>query len=187
MAQTANNVSASKPAVGGSIYVADINATLPTDATTALAEGFTSLGYISEDGIVNNNSPESEIIKAWGGDPVLSISNSKEDTFGFKLIEILNPEVLKVVYGDTNVTGELATGVTVMANNKDMPAKAYVIDMIMRNNALKRVVIPAATVTSVGEISYDDSDAIGYDITISAQTDATGNTHYEYIKAASNG
>lgn len=185
MAQTANYVSASKPPVAGALYMGATTLTLPTDATTALAAGFTSLGYISEDGTTNDNSPDTEIIKAWGGDPVLTIYNGKEDTFTFRLIEALNVDVLKAVYGDSNVTGTLATGITVTANNNPAEEKAFVIDMVMRNDALKRIVIPAATVTEVGEIEYSDSAEVGYEITLSAQADASGNTHYEYIQAAS--
>ena len=184
MAQTANNVSAAKPKVGGAIYVADITATLPTDATSELGTGWESLGYVSEDGLSNANSPDTEVVNAWGGDPVLTLYNSKEDTFGFQLIEVLNPLVLKAVYGSDNVTGTLAAGITVRANNKPLDTKAYVFDMIMRDNALKRIVVPMATVTDIGEVEYSDSAAVGYDVTISAQADSAGQTHYEYIKAA---
>lgn len=187
MAQTVSNVSAAKPATGGAIYVADTSATLPTAADSTLGESFTCLGYISEDGMTNANAPDTEDIHAWGGDPVLTIYNSKEDTFNFKLIEVLNADVLKVVYGDDNVSGALSTGITVTANNSDLPSKAYVVDMILRNGALKRIVVPTAQVSDIGEIEYSDSDAIGYDVTISAHADSAGNTHYEYIKAAANG
>lgn len=184
MAQTATNVTAAKPPVGGAVYVADTSVTLPTSADEALGEGFTSLGYLAEDGVTNSNSPNTDTIKAWGGDPVLTLYNAKDDTFKFKLIEVLNPDVPKVPYGDANVTGDLAEGIVITANNKEMDTKAYVFDMIMRNGALKRIVVPAAQVSSVGDVVYTDSDAVAYEVTISAQADTNGNTHYEYIKAA---
>lgn len=181
MAQTVTNVSAAKPRTGGAVYIADTSVTLPTDATSTLGTGFTALGYISEDGLVNSNTPNTETINAWGGDPVLTLYNAKEDTFQFQLLEVLNEDVLKAAYGSANVTGSLATGITVKANNKELDAKAFVFDMIMREGALKRIVIPIASVSALGDVTYSDSGAVGYDITLSAQTDSNGNTHYEYI------
>lgn len=183
MAQTVSNVTAGKPAVGGAAYVAPLGTTLPNDATTALGGAFTGLGYISEDGLVNSNSPETEQIKAWGGDIVLTTLTEKQDTFKFTLIEALNPDVLKFVYGSANVSGALATGITVTANSKDAGAHIMAFDMIMRNGALQRIVLPNAEITEVGDISYTDNGATGYEITVNALPDSSGNTHYTYIKS----
>lgn len=176
-----NNVSSSKPKVGGAIFVGPLESTLPKDAKSDIGEEFKNLGYASEEGLVNANSPDSEKIKAWGGDTVLIVSKEKPDTFNFKLIESINVDVLKTVYGEENVTGDLKTGITVKANAKMAEGNVYVIDMILKNKILKRIVIPNGVVGDVDDIEYKDDDAVGYGITIEALPDEDGNNHYEYI------
>ncbi len=187
MSQTASNVSASKPPVGGALSRAVTGTTLPTDATTALAAAFKGLGYISEDGVTNSRGLSVTDIKAWGGDTVLSAQDSVTDTFQMTLIEATNIDVLKAVYGSGNVTGTFATGISVSANADEQEEASWVIDMVLKNSALKRVVIPCGKITAIEDITYADSSAIGYGITITAMPDSSGNTHYEYIKAASSG
>lgn len=179
---TVSNVTASKPKIGGAVYRAPVGTTLPTDTTTDLNNAFVCLGYISEDGLTNSNSPESDSLKAWGGDTVLTYQSSKDDTFQFTLIEALNVEVLKMIYGADNVSGTLAAGISVTANSDEAEEASYVVEMVMRNDAVKRIVIPDAKITEVGDIVYADEEAAGYEVTLSAMPDATGNTHYEYIK-----
>lgn len=182
---TASNVSAGKPLATGAIWAAPLGTPLPTSTTDALDEAFKCLGYCSDAGLTNGTNLESQKIKAWGGDTVLTIQTSKDDTFKFTLIEVLNEEVLKFVYGSSNVSGSLSTGLTVGANNADVEEKSLVIDMIMRDNTAKRVVIPAGKVSEVGDIVYSDSAAVGYETTVSTSPDSNANTHYEYLLKAS--
>ena len=176
-------VTAGKPKVGGAIYVAPTGTTLPTDATTTLDAAFENLGYISEDGVTQNITRDSESIKAWGGDTVLTSQTDFAETFSFRMIEALNLAAKKVTFGADNVTGTLATGVTVKTNAKELPAQSYVIEMV-QNGHLVRKVIPNAKVTEVGEIQYVDGQAVGYEPTITALPDTAGNTSYAYTVAA---
>lgn len=184
MANNTQNVTLGKPKVSGAVFTAPFGAALPTDASTTLAETYKPLGYVSEDGFRNTNSPESTELKAWGGDTVATLQTSKNDTFALKLIEALNVDVLKAVYNEENVTGTLEKGVTVRANSSEADARVWVVDMVMTNGTLKRIVIPNAKITSIGEIVYKDNEAVGYDLTLTAMpgNDAFDyDTHKEYI------
>ena len=175
------NVTAGKPKIGGAIFRAPVGTVLPTDTTTALNEAFVQLGYVSEDGLVNSNSAETAEVKAWGGDVVLNPQTGKRDTFNFKLLEVLDINVLKAVYNDANVTESNGT-ITVNANSDEAEEAAWVVEMIMRGNKLKRITVPRAKITELGDIVYKDEEPVGYDVTIQAYADGAGQTHYEYIK-----
>jgi hypothetical protein len=177
---TVSNVSAGKPKLTGAVYRADAGTALPTDATTALAAAFKELGFVSEDGVTNNNTPESDNIKAWGGQTVLVVQNEKNDEFTFTLIEALNVEVLKTVYGSTNVT-ETNGAITIKATADPIPNAVYVIDVVMTGGKAKRIVIPDGAISEIGEIVYKDDEPIGYELTVNALPDASGVNHYEYI------
>ena len=117
----------------------------------------------------------------WGGDTVLDGQTDKPDSFKLTLIEAMNVNVLKFVYGDKNVTGTLKDGIKVTANREEAVQRVLVIDMILKD-AVKRIVIPRAKISEVDEIIYKDGAAIGYGTKLTAYPDESGSTHYEYIK-----
>lgn len=183
---SSDKVSTGKPKTAGAVYRAPAGTTAPTDASTELAAAFKELGFVSDDGVSNSNSGDSTDVYAWGGTPVLTTQAEKTDEWKLTLIESLNAEVLKTVYGDSNVTVD-TTGkkITVKAGAAQLASSVYVIDMLLKGGALKRVVIPVGSLSDVGEIVYKDDEPIGYEITIKGADDGTGYTHYEYIQLPS--
>ena len=181
----ATNVTVGKPKVAGAVYWAPTGTTLPTSASASLNGAFVALGYVSEDGLTNNNGPESDTIKAWGGDTVCTIQTDRSDTFALTLIEALNDKVLKTIYGSSNVIVDGSDNITVKATAGEMTTGCWVFDMVLKGNRAKRIVVPSGTITELGEIAYKDDEAVGYSVTITDMPDSYGVYHYEYIAAAS--
>lgn len=180
-----SKVTTGKPKIGGAVFRAPAGTTLPTSASASLNGAFVELGYVSEDGVKNNNSANTSTVYDWGGTPVLNEVEEKPDEWTLKLIEATDTNVLGTVYGDGNVTVNAGAGeIAVQATGDQPEAQAWVIDMRLKGGALKRVVIPVGELASVGEITYDRKSPVGYELTIKAMDDGTGHTHYEYIKLA---
>lgn len=176
------NVTTGKAKVGGAIFRAPVGTALPVNPTSNLNPAFVGLGYASDAGLVNSSSRETSKTKAWGGDVVSVDQTDKTDTFKVTLIETINAEVLKTIHGSTRVTE--ANGLISAEISADDPeAWSWVFDMVLKGGKLKRIVIPEAYITEVGDISYVDGEVTGFEITLTAMSNATGVTHYEYVSA----
>lgn len=176
-----NKVTSGKPRVGGAIYRAPLGTELPKDATSKLNEAFKSLGYCSEDGLTNTMSLEMQKTKAWGGDTVFETQLSFDDEYQFKLIEAMDEEVLKAYYGDNNVTGNLESGIKIEVDGSEQQYCSWVVDLVLKDGILKRIVIPCAKITEKEEIVYNGKDPIGYGIKLGAIKGDGKNTHIEYL------
>lgn len=167
MANNLDNVMAGKPSVKGGIWWAPKGTALPTDASTALAAAYKCLGYVSEDGITPSIERESETIKAWGGDTVLTPTTGVTYTFQFALLEAINEEVLKLVYGDDHVTASSGE-FDVYATSEELPEHVFVIETIDKDGNPIRYIIPRGKLTENGDSALTDSEAVSYDVTITA-------------------
>lgn len=182
MGNTATYVSTGKPNISGAVFVAPKGTTLPTDATTDLGSAFTCLGYVSEDGLENQNELDTGDIKAWGGVTVYRPLNGLTDNFVLKLIESENIDVLKTVYGDNNVTVDGSGTIKIEIKAEEPQEKVWIFDLALRGGRAKRIVVPDGAITTRDAITYNDSDAIAYGVTVSAYPDSVGNTHHEYLE-----
>jgi len=179
------NVHAGRPNVGGAIFTAPAGTSLPEDAVTLLSEAFISLGYASEEGITNTIETETNAVNAWGGDEVLNEIISRSEGFNFKLIET-STATLKEVYGAENVSTN-ADGTAILHNARALPERVHVYEILMGAGQVKRIVVPRVKTTELGEVVYNGSDPVGYELTLAALPDAQGNTAYEYIAELTSG
>ena len=168
------NIVVGKPKTGGALYVAPKGPTVPTDATTALGAAFVGMG-------THAITRDSEDIKAWGGDTVMTTQTDYSEKFTFSLLETLSDEVKKLVFGDTNVT-EASGAITAISNAKELEEHAMVFEMVQGSKAVRRV-IPCGKVSEVGDITYVDGEPVAYELTVTALPDTSGNTSYEYTAA----
>lgn len=187
MAYSVNNVTVGKPGITGCVYRADAGTTLPTNANSSLAAAFKNMGYVSDEGIKETMERNSENIKAYGGDTVATPQTEFSMKYQMKLLEVLNEETIKAVNGAANVSGSLSTGMTINVNSKELPEGVWVIDQVLNGNVLYRIVIPHGKITEVGETTYVDGEAVGYDVTITALPDSNNNPCYKYLKTSSGG
>lgn len=186
MANTSTNVSTGKPNISGAVYYGVIGtATDPQGTTVAANANYTCLGYVSEDGLENDNAKDTEEIKEWGGLTVIRSITGVTDNFSLKLIESLNADVLKVVYGASNVSVATDGHITVTATGDDPDEYIWVFELEMRDGATKQIVIADGAVTECEPIVYNSSEAVGYGVTITAYPNSSGETHKEYITPAS--
>lgn len=185
------NVTVGKPKVGGAVFMAPSGTPLPATASEELNAAFEALGYISEDGATNSGTRTVENIKEWGGEIVRNPQTEKTDTWKMKFIEALSLAVLKLTHGNDNVTGELETGITVRENAKELDRYVFVIDTVLNEYAIKRIVIPDGKVTEIADVVYKANEVVGYDCTITAyaynEEGYGGDTHRELIQGVSDG
>lgn len=184
MANTAANIVAGVPLATGGVLLGATTATAPTTATAALT-GFTGAGYIGEDGVTETNERNTDKIRAWGGDTVKVVQTEHNVSYKFTFLETLNTDVLKAVYGDDNVLKTAATVSSgtlheVQINGAELPRKSFVFEV--KDGAAKiRIYVPDGQVTEVGDVTYSDSEVIGYEVTVEAFPDSLGNKAYKFM------
>lgn len=172
------NVSAAKPQVGGAIFWAPAGTAAPTDASTALDKAFQGVGYVSTDGVTEKETRSYEKHPAWGGDIVASSQTEYGKSYSFKMIET-NEATMKARYGIDNVTASGGVVSQVKHNAKELPEGVWVIEMIIAGRILRKV-MPRGKIEEIGDITYNDSNLVGYDVTLGLLPDANGDYEIDY-------
>lgn len=179
------NVLAGIPDSSGGLWVADkvVDSADYPEATTELATaGFKAVGFISEDGVTESQERDVEKVKAWGGDTIRVLQNEHTKTFAFTFAEMGNVDVLKLVYGDENVTQGADGAIDILHNSKTLPHKSFVIEVLDGNKKIRKF-IPDGQIIETGELQLVHSGIMAMEVTIEAFPDSAGNKVYEYQTA----
>lgn len=174
----AGYVSDARPDIAGAVYIAPEGTGLPAASDAALDSRFLELGYISDEGLTHARDDES--IRAWGGETALPLGS---DMLRFELLEIMNDKAARFVFGSTNVSGVLSSGLALTVNDGEGEIRSLVVDMVLRSDAIRRIVVPRAQVVDVDDIVYEDDEPAGWEVTVKCLPDAEGNYHYEYTQS----
>lgn len=171
------NIVAGKPLATGGVLVAPLGTAAPTDSSTALNASYKALGYVGEDGLTETTDRSTDKVKAWGGDVVKVLQTDYAVSFSFTLLETLNSDVLKAVYGTNNVTTTASTASAgtknaVKLNSDTLPTQSFVFE-VKDGNARIRIYVPKGQITETGEVVYNDGEVVGHAVTVEAFYDST--------------
>ena len=181
MASLVKNVYAAAPLVIGSLRVATLGTAKPADAVEEPAADYVDLGYISDQGFTKKLDRRTTQKRAFGGKVVKSLQSEFTGSLQLRLLESLNADCLKAVYGASNVTVTPATSehgaqVEVLVNSIKLPHMTWLVDTQDEELTAKyRIWIPDGQITTVGDVKVVHTDTIEYDITIMSFDDPSGN------------
>lgn len=172
MALVADNVLAG---VTGAVYVAPTGSTLPTTAAASLDAAFIDLGYVSEDGVTESYSDETQEFKAWqSGVTVRRVITGSTASFAFTLVET-KEEVLELYHKGSAIESDGGTGYKMNVTAPTADKRAFVIDVVDGTKEI-RIVLPEAEVSERGEIVYQGGQPVGYSVTVTAYPTTQGGT-----------
>lgn len=116
------------------------------------------------------------------GTTVMSEVSAYTETYQFTLLQT-NGDTLKVRYGSTNVTTDASGNITAFHATPSGENLVLVFEMMLGTDRKKRIVVPLAHLTAVGNIQYHASGALGYQVTFTGAPSSEINnaTSVEYV------
>lgn len=165
-------VTVGQPVTGGCCFTNfGDNPTLPTAATTALAtaDGWVSLGDLSENGYTESKSVTTNKFKGWHGSVVLTAISEEENKYKLEFIEVSRTAVAKLRYGKDAVTdGSDGSYSHIEGKPTIGQSVPLVIDELESNGYLRRTVIPKASIDSFDDVAHQKGSLIVYGMTFTA-------------------
>lgn len=156
-------------AVTGAVYVGPTDATPPTDATTPVDDTYRDLGYVSDDGVTESRERSTNQIRAWQkGALVREVTTESSMQYSFRLIET-SKETVELFYGSE--VDE--TGAVKIDPSQSGGRQSFILDVLDGDEEI-RVHVKEAEVSEVGDIAYQNGEAIGYEVTLTCYPDDNG-------------
>lgn len=165
-------VTVGQPVDGGCCYTCfDEEPTLPTSASSSMAsaQGWESLGELSQNGYTEGTQINSQTFRGWHGSVVLAVVNEETHTYRLEFIEVSRTAVAKVRYGIKNIQTD-ADGNVVEIDGKSGQLKPLplVIDELESNGWKRRTVVKKAQITAIDDTPHQKGDLMVYGLTFTA-------------------
>src|SRR5699024_8975532 len=152
---SSKNVAVGKPtlAVSGGLLGAPTGTERPTTYAGPYDAADVSVSYLPTDGGIGTSERSSVEIRPRGGQKVRTPQTELVSNLALTLIESRNAEALKLVFGDDNVDTCTAGEIVIKRNEKVLPHRQFIIDMLDGENS-RHLDVGYGQVTEVGDISY---------------------------------
>lgn len=173
-----NEVGVGSALATGAIWVAPKGTTLPTDASTTLANDWKLLGFTSDAGVQISESSSNNAIRAWEGrTEVYNVRTEYTESVAFMPIQC-NSDVATLMWGADAVT---ATSSALIAKHhgQTLEPVCVVIETVPRTGIVKRYT-GTFQLTERGSQTLDGTQVDGRTLTFNAVPDSGGYTMYEY-------
>lgn len=164
----------------GAVNYAPVGTVAPDNATDDL-DGFTSCGYVSEDGLVITPNYSTVDIKDWSRNTVRTLLEEFTGEVTFTFIQT-DYDSLVAIFGAEHVSRTLASDshgeqITISMGAHMAPAKCFVFNM-KDNDARVRVVLPNAQPILDGDLTFVANQPINWGVKLSCGADEDGESIY---------
>lgn len=154
--------------LSGTLYVAAVGATAPTNTTSAWAAGWTDLGLLSEEGPTVQPSMETKDFPAWQEFfPVRTTVTARGMEWTFSLIQ-KNGTNLKLAFGGGTITD--------LGNDEykyeppatsDVDYRAFGLEVV-DGAIIDRYVLERGLVTNIAAVPFRNDELVKFDLTVRA-------------------
>ena len=168
---------------GPGIWMAPVGTAAPTDATTALAVDWSTLGYLSEDGVTLSQSTNSEDIYPWQGrSPVRTMITERNLSMEFSMFEF-NEQNLQLYFGmEQAKQGSADSWSLNVVSNAPSQIYSFVID-VADLDVKVRYYIPRGSLSDAGDLEITDAGVMALPVTLKTLDSAGELMEIFYSKA----
>ena len=173
------NEEAVRVGVTGTVWVAPVGTALPDDVTTPLNAAFESVGYISEDALVEALSITQELLRAWQRPIGLrTLTTEVAWTFQFGMLET-SPLVLDLYYGGAETTVDTGVAATAIKAWPTSSRKAMVIE-IEDGDVITRYAIPVVEIGEREEVNHTNTEGTIWGVTVNVMGSSLDEMGFRY-------
>lgn len=168
----------------GAILTAAVGTTLPTSAVDTLNVAFKDSGYVTEDGVNVSPTWNTNKLHDWSGANVRTMLDSFEGQVSFSLMELLDEQSAKQVFGASNVTKTAANSVhgeqLAITMGSTLPEELSWVFKMKDGNAKALIVIPRGQVSAVDTLAFNRNNSANLPVTLDCLADSSGKSIYIY-------